>query len=421
MKKLPADFLMGTATAALQIEGGDTNNNWYRWSEMGKVDNKDHCITACDHWNRIDEDTQLMVDLGVDTYRMGLEWSRIQPEKDRFDKEALDVYKYEIELLLSHNIKPLVTLWHFSHPLWFEDMGGWTNKEAIELYIKYTEYVIEHLGDLVSDWITFNEPNVYLFFAYFDGRWPPGEKGQIGKFLTCASHFIESHKQAYVRIHEMRKEKGHSDTIVGVAHHLRIFDLYKDNQLSKLARSLMDRLFHRIFLEGTTLGKCIFPVKALSKTPDKPCVDFLGINYYTRDLIKGVWNPSNMFGEALLNEDCEVNDLNWEIYPEGIKRICKTMYERYKLPIFITENGTCDATDSFRKEYINTHMTKVVEAIEEGADVQRFYYWTLMDNFEWTEGYAPRFGLYNVDFESQKRTLRQSGAYFKSICENRSI
>lgn len=421
MPKLPRKFLIGTATAALQIEGGDKNNNWYRWSELGMVANGEHCITACDHWNRIDEDVQLMVDLGVDTYRLGLEWSRIQPEKDRFDEEAIAKYRYEIELLLSHDIKPLVTLWHFSHPLWFVNMGGWTNEAAIALYLNYTKYVLEHLGDLVSDWITFNEPNVFLTFGYFDGRWPPGEKGNVKLYLKAASHFIESHKKAYALIHDIRKKAGHKKTLVGAAHHLRIFDLYNHNPLSRFARNLMDRLFHRIFLEGMTLGKSIFPVKSISRNLKEPCSDFLGINYYTRDFIKGNFKPSTLFGDVLLNEDCEVNDLNWEIYPEGIKRICKKMHGKYKLPIFITENGTCDAKDAFRQEYIKTHLEKTLEAVKEGVDVQRFYYWTLMDNFEWTEGYEPRFGLYEVDFKTQERTLRKSGKYFKKVCETRKV
>jgi len=421
MSNLPPNFLLGTATAALQIEGGDTNNNWYRWSELGKIENGEHCITACDHWNRIEEDVQLMADLRVDTYRLGLEWSRIQPEKDRFDEAAIKKYKYEIDLLLEHNIKPLVTLWHFSHPLWFEDMGGWTNPDSISFYLEYTKFVIEHLGDVVSDWITFNEPNVYLTFGYFDGRWPPGEKGNVKSYLKAASHFIEAHKKAYRVIHTARSQKGHKDTLVGAAHHLRIFDLYNDSPLSKFARSLMDRLFHRIFLEGMTIGKSIFPIHSISKDSLEPCSDFLGINYYTRDFIKGAFKPSELFGEVLLNEGCEVNDLNWEIYPEGIKRICKKMHSLYNLPIFITENGTCDAKDSFREKYIKTHLEKTLEAVDDGVDVQRFYYWTLMDNFEWTEGYAPRFGLYEVDFETQKRTLRKSGEYFKKVCESRQV
>lgn len=421
MNKFPDNFLFGTATAALQIEGGDTNNNWYRWSEQGMIENKEHCITACDHWNRIEEDTELNAALNVQTYRLGLEWSRIEPEEGKFNKEAILKYRYEIELLLEKNIHPLVTLWHFSHPLWFEDDGNWTNPKSIERYLSYTTYVINELGDIVTDWITFNEPNVFLTFAYFEGKWPPGKKGEIGMYLTCASHIIEAHVNAYKIIHEIVKEKSNKSAVVGVAHHLRIFDPYNNGLLTKLGIYLIEKLFHNIFIEGTTEGKFLFPVKNKSGIKQGKYVDFFGINYYSRDFIKGKFDPKNMFCEILLNEKCETNDLNWEIYAEGIGRLCKRFYEKYQLPIYITENGTCDAKDNFRQKYIKDHLSELLKQINNGVDIQRFYYWCLMDNFEWTEGYAPRFGLYEVNFENQERKLRASGEYYKQVCTTKTL
>jgi len=180
--KLPEDFIFGTATASLQIEGGDRNNNWYRFSEQGKTKDGSHCIVACDHWNRYEEDIDLMVQLNQQAYRMSLEWSRIEPRQGEFNEAALVHYRKILTLLTERGIKPLVTLHHFSNPLWFEDMGGWAHKDSPEIFLRFSEKVLTSLGDLVTDWITINEPNVYVEGTYSAGNYPPNKTSFINFF-----------------------------------------------------------------------------------------------------------------------------------------------------------------------------------------------------------------------------------------------
>lgn len=414
---LPENLMMGVATAATQIEGGYQDNNWYRWSEMGNIENKDHVKIACDHLNRIETDTELLSQLHCDTYRLGLEWCRIEPKEGEFSQSGINLYRKELELLREKGIRPLVTLWHFSNPLWMEDDGAWTNPKSIDRFLNYAKFVVQELGDLVSDWITFNEPNVYLTFGYFEGSWPPGKKGDIKSYFKAASHIIAAHLKAYPLLHKMSTEK----IKVGVAHHLRIFDPYDSRWITKKSIQLIDRLFQRMFLDAMTVGKFLWPLKNVLKAEIGTYVDFVGINYYSRDIIKGVFNLSTLLGERLLKDGADTNDLEWEIYPEGLSRICHEIYEAYQLPIYITENGTCDSKDDFRSKFIYDHLKALSQTVSEGVPIERYYHWTLCDNFEWVEGYNARFGLFHNDFETQKRSIRKSGSFYSEISKNKKI
>jgi len=419
--KFPKDFLFGTATASLQIEGGDTNNSWYRWSNMpGKIIDGTNCSVANDHWNRVDEDIDLMKKLNMQTYRMSLEWSRIEPEEGQFNKDAINHYRDEIVKLKKAGIEPIVTLHHFSNPLWMEDRGSWTNKQAVKNFSNYTNYVVSKLGDLISSWVTINEPNVYLQFGYVAGQWPPGLQS-IGAYIKGAKNMIKAHVKSYKIIHQVRKEMGFSDTEVGVAHHIRIFEPKNDKFIEKIISKIQNRLFHEVFIVGMASARIIFPFSFFSFKKGN-FQDFFGINYYSRDMIS--FNPKNvgqLFGDMEVKQGAETNDLGWEIYPRGIYLIAKKYFNRYKKPIYITENGTCDAKDDFRAKYIYDHLEQISIAIEEGIDIKRYYHWTLIDNFEWSEGESARFGLIEVDYKTQKRTVRKSGHFFGEIAKNGEI
>jgi beta-glucosidase len=425
---LPKDFLMGTASSALQIEGGDRNNNWYRWCQEGHIRDGSHCVTANDHWNRWREDINLMRELHHDTCRMGLEWSRIEPEEGRFSREGIDHYRAEVEELLKSGIKPLITLHHFSHPLWLEDMGGWENPKAPELFNRYTRFVVENLGDLVSDWITINEPNVFLTYGYSDGLWPPGKK-DIRALFRAAKNIIHGHIKSYRTIHQIREDRGFDDsekTLVGVAHHLRIFDPVEENPLSSLLNKFSARLleysFQNLFLEGMAWGIFKFPLGMGGYPAGKGrFFDFLGINYYSRDMVKFAWNPARMFGKLTGKEGAPVNDLGWEIYPDGLYRLCRDCYRRYRTPIFITENGIADEKDEKRPHFIYDHLKQISRLIDEDIPVRRYYHWTLIDNFEWLEGESSRFGLIHNDYRTQKRTIRRSGLFYGEICRQKAV
>ncbi len=418
--KLPENFMFGTATASLQIEGGDKNNSWYRWAEQGHIKDNTHCIVANDHWNRVEEDIELMKKLNCRVYRMSLEWSRIEPEKGKFNSEAIEHYKWEIQKLIEAGINPLVTLHHFSNPLWMEDEGAWLNAEAVSYFERYTEYVVSKLGEHVCDWVTINEPNVYLLIGYVFGEWPPG-KTSIKDYLKGAKNMIMAHIKSYNKIHEVRTKMGFRDTMVGVAFHLRVYDPKHGTALEKRLCKNTDHLTQEIFIQGMTEGKLVFPVGSGYPLGKGKYFDFFGINYYTRDIISFTLNPSQLFAKTEVKEDAPVNDLGWELYPEGLYRICKKYYDRFKQPIYITENGTCDSKDAFRTRYIYDHIQQVKRLIDEGVDVQRYYHWTLMDNFEWIEGLSARFGVVEVNFDTLERKIRKSGQFYAELCKHKAV
>jgi beta-glucosidase len=421
--QLPKGFLMGSATSAMQIEGGDKNNSWYRWClSPGHIHDGTNCIRAVDHWNRYAEDIKLMKELHHDIYRMGLEWSRIEPEQGKFNETAIRHYRDEIALLLQSGIKPLVTINHFSNPLWFEDMGGWENPGSAALFIAFTSYVVNELGDLVSEWITINEPNVFLINGYARGIWPPG-KNNIAAMFKAMRHIVTAHIQSYREIHRIRAERKFAgETMVGVAHHLRVFDPEDNKFKNKIPAKLIQYVSQDLFLASMAYGKFIFPL-GLGGYPfgrGKFC-DFLGINYYSRDMIRLAFDPANMFGKLMVKENTPTNDLGWEIYPEGLYRLCRKYYTRYQVPIYITENGICDAQDAQRAQFIYDHLQQIARLHKEGIPVERYYHWSLIDNFELAEGESGRFGLIANDFETQKRTIRKSGRFYGEICERKAI
>lgn len=432
--KLPDHFLLGSATSATQIEGGDRNNTWFKWCEEGHIKDGSTCLRAADHWNRVDEDLRLLTDTHQQIYRMGLEWSRIEPEDGVFSDAAICHYRRELSLLIDNGIQPMITLHHFSLPLWFADLGGFLNPDCVTYFERYVRYVMEHLGDLVKDYVTFNEPNVYASNGYYFGIWPPGEKS-FRKSMKVLANLARCHIAAYSLIHEMRLELNnggnnggqvHSadnqlgnrgQTRVGVAHHLIDFVPYSPKGLDCAAAKLMSYLFQGVSVMAFTTGRLLPPLSIVGMFKRRQVVsDFMGINYYSRSGVHG----RGFYAEIL--PDKPKNDLGWEIYPEGLKKVCRWSHRHHpSLPIWITENGTCDAADAFRTQFIYDHLKAVSELIEEGLPIERYYHWSLMDNFELLEGESGPFGLFAVDFETQERTLRKSGEFYAGICRNRGV
>jgi beta-glucosidase len=436
-------LLTGTATAATQIEGGGVRHSWSRWAELGHTKDGSLCDPANDHWNRLEEDVELLKELGCSTHRFGLEWARIEPSNGQFDPDAIAHYRHEIELLRHAGIVPLVTLHHFTNPIWFEDSGGWLRSDAPEIFARFAAHVVVHLGDLVSEWVIINEPNVYLFNGYAVGEWPPGHRS-IPEFLAGARNLIRAHKRVYLLIHALRAERGYTDTRIGSALHFRLIDPFRPtNVLDRLVSRGFDHLFHDLFLKGVLRGRFLFPLRRETAadrriyrdlrlriarhTPEGTTSgegnysDFLGINYYSREMVQFAFGQALPFGKLVLVDHVDRNDLGWEIYPEGLSRICRGCWQRYRIPIYITENGTCDSEDRFRTRYLYEHLFQVHGLTEEGVDIRRYYYWTLMDNFEWAEGTSARFGLVHVDFLNQERTIRTSGRFFSRINRERAV
>lgn len=408
--KLKEGLLLGTATAATQIEGGDENNNWARFCGEGKVKDGTSCVRADDHYARFKEDIDLMAELGLQIYRFGIEWSRIEPQRGVYSEEAVAHYREEIGYMKSKGILPLLTIHHFTNPLWFEDMGAFEHKDSPEIFLSLVKKVIESFGDLVSEYITINEPNVYCVNSLFWGEWPP-EKKSMTSLVKAFSNMAAAHILAYEYIHAKRREMGYDDTKVSFANHLRVFEPENPkNPFHRMAARLTEYLFQGAITTAMMTGKCRFPVLRGKGIKKGKYYDFIGINYYSRSTVKGLADG--------VREDCHKNDLGWEIYHEGLLELSERLYETYQAPVYVTENGTCDNSDSFRPRFIYDQL----KLISEGENhITRYYHWSFIDNFEWKEGESARFGMVHVDYETQRRTVKGSGQLYASIIRNGGV
>lgn len=405
--RLPKNLELGCATAATQIEGGDTNNSWYDWAlKPGKIKGGASPVRANRHWEMYEQDIQLMARLGMQHYRMGIEWSRIEPEQGKFNGAAIEHYRREIKLLLRYHIHPLITLHHFSNPMWFEKMGAFEHPGCVAIFQSYVVYTVEHLKDLCTDYVTINEPNVYVTNGYVYGDWPPGKR-PLPVAMRVMKHLTLCHITAYREIHRIYGKK---HVIVGFANHLRVFEPYTKNPFYHLEAKIMQYLFQGALTQSMSTGRLKFPIGVSAPLGTGKFYDYIGINYYTRSAVKH-------FGNFYL-PNREINNLGWDIYPEGLLILCKDQYKKYKAPIWITENGTCDRDDSFRPRFIYEHLKQLAES---GLPVERYYHWTFLDNFEWAEGETAPFGLVKCDFETQERTVRKSGEFYSEIIRDGGI
>ncbi|PID98628.1 MAG: beta-glucosidase [Actinomycetales bacterium] len=403
-----SDLMIGTATAAIQIEGGDKNNNWYDYATLpGKIKDGSSPLRSTDHWNRWEEDTALMAELGLQTYRMGLEWSRIEPKPGEFDNAAIQHYRAEIQAILAADIVPLVTLHHFTNPSWFQGLGEWTAPESVDIWLRFVRKVVTELGDLVTDWVTINEPNVYATLCHLFKEGPPGRVSWQNLRLVLR-HMAIAHVRAYRLIHELQQNPQ-----VGFAHHARVFTpRNQNNPLQKIMSAVDEKLFQDVITDAA-LGGVWSPL--LGRRPADISAgtyyDYLGLNYYSRSAVTGI-NDGTLPGRP-------INDLGWDIYPEGIVEVAKNLSERYPAPIWITENGTADngnpvtgELEVFRPRFILEHLKEIADS---GLDFKRYYHWCFVDNWEWSEGEIPRFGLVHNDYETQTRTVKPSGQMISEI------
>ncbi|MBI4115183.1 MAG: glycoside hydrolase family 1 protein [Candidatus Omnitrophica bacterium] len=419
MFEFPKDFLWGAATSSHQVEGNNINSDWWDWEQNGKV--KERSGKACDHWNRFREDFSLAKSLHHNAHRFSLEWSRIEPEEGQFNEEALSHYREVIEALKLNRLEPIVTLHHFTLPLWLAKQGGWLSHKTPNLFARYVRKAVETLGEGVRYWITLNEPVAYVFKSYFMGEWPPAERS-YEKTLQALGHLLKGHVLAYDAVKEVNQRLKRSPAQVGIAKHVLIFTPCSDrswkDRISVWIRNLM---FNHLFIRALIRGRIFYPGLFKIQLPKARTLDFIGMNYYTRDFVhnEGFRIPA-LFGDiCTLKHHRQVgrrNFLSWEIYPQGLYRLIKE-FSQYKLPLLVTENGVCTDHDEERFEFIESHLGELAKAIQEGAPVFGYLYWSLLDNYEWAEGFSPRFGLIEVDYETQERKIRPSAKRFAQICE----
>lgn len=407
---IPKGMLMGAATAATQIEGGNVDSNWNDWYQRGFIKDGTNPATYNDHWEKWQEDTHIMSDMGLQIYRFGIEWARLMPEEGHINEDAIARYRQELLLLQEKGIRPLLTIHHFTNPMWFERKGAFQKRENLHYYLELVELTVDRFGDLCSDYITINEPNVYATNSYFFGMWPPGEVN-IRKTIAVMENLAYCHIKAYQMIHQKREAKGYTDTMVGCANHMRVFaPKNPGNPWHRLCAKLTAWLFQNALTEAMTLGKFPLPLHNHGKLPKGEYTDFIGLNYYTRSTVSGI-------GDGV-KENSPRNDLDWEIYPQGIVDCAQQLYEVLPRPIWVTENGTCDNDDRFRCRYLYEHLKALSES---GLPFQRYYHWCFCDNFEWVEGNSAKFGLVCVDPDSRKRTVKESGRFYSQIIHNQGV
>jgi beta-glucosidase len=413
----PSGFLWGCATSSHQVEGNCTNNDWWAWEqEGGHIRDGSVSGLACDHYNRFEEDFDLARELGHNAHRLSIEWSRIEPEEGRWDMAEVDHYKRVLESLHRRGITPFVTLHHFCNPLWLRDRGGWLDPRAPELIARYAGFMAKELGDLVSFWSTINEPMVLAGAAYVMGVFPPCDQ-DMGEASTVARNLLIAHGKMYQAI---REAAPHSTPIgiVMAVDYIRPKD--PDSDADRQTAQMVDGMMNEYFLAGIESGTIGPPGGQGEEVPGlKGTWDFIGFNYYSRTLVS-----QRMLTEGLPHgeppPDAELSVMGWEVYPEGFYHVFKRL-SKYGVPIYVTENGISVVEDNQRCRYLLNHLQQMHRAMSEGVDVRGYLHWTLMDNFEWAEGYYQKFGLVAMDPETRERQPRPSAYLFRDIARANAV
>ncbi len=420
----PDGFLLGCASAAHQVEGNQ-DNDWTRMEETREGSIHDGSVSgiACDHYNRYAEDLETCArDMHNNAHRFSVEWSRIEPDEGVIDIAALRHYREVARHCRSLGMEPMVTLHHFTLPLWLADRGGVTAEAAPRLFARFAAVVAEALGNDVTLWITINEPSVYAVLAHLLGAFPPNEKS-LPQARAAARGLIRMHAAASTAMREVARGLGR-DFRISVAHHeRRLLPSRPLSAIDRVAASMPDYLFNRWFLRCCAAGRMLPPVGHGERIPGlRGSLDFLGLNYYTEETVRfDRSQPATLFTKQLPMPGLPLDSFGNAIDAMGLNRALRSLWREFHLPIIVTENGVADPADEIRGEYLVDHLGAVADALDRGVDVRGYFYWTQMDNFEWAEGYAQKFGLYEVDRETLERTPRPSSRVFAEICRTRSL
>jgi len=416
----PKGFLWGTATSSHQVEGNNSNNNWSTWEdEPGKIVKDEKAGLASDWWGgRWKEDFDHAAQTYQNTHRLSLEWSRIQPEKDRWNESSLIYYREIVSGLVQRGIKPMITLHHFTDPLWFSSIGGWENDNAPELFEQHVRRCVVALKDQTDLWCTINEPNLYALLGYIAGTFPPGKRGDFGALFRIYTNLLMGHALAYRAIHELQPEAQ-----VGLA-------INRSLLVAGRRWNLVDRYFTHIanwisgdaFMRPLQTGTLKLLGKKATIAGIKGSQDYFGINYYYRQILKvAPFNKNGLYSKLSFEEDGEASPSGkFGNTPRGMFAAL-TWAKSFGLPIMITENGIEDAEDSLRRRYLLQNLHQVWRAANFNYPVRAYYHWSLVDNFEWADGWENRFGLWGLDTITQVRIRRKSVDLYSTICKENGI
>jgi len=398
-KLFPENFIWGTATAGHQVEGNNHASNWWAWEQQGLVRDGSTSGVSVDYWNRFEEDHTLMNTLGFQAFRLGIEWARIEPEPGRFDEDVTAHYHRILQSLRKHNIKICLTINHWVLPQWIAEQHDWLNPKTIQDFLSFAEHLLNEFGMYPDWWVTLNEPMVPSIAGNLLHEHPP-QRHSWKAYRAVSRALLKAHAELYHLIHrKVPKAPDGTPTMVGVAQaypHLEPWGSSGPAGLyEKLATSIGQRLAFDAWDRAIQTGN-YHPLHGFGRvTGLKDSYDYCGINYYFRMSLrydkthKAFWHidPDGIppgIGQT---------QMGWQIYPEGIYHVIKQVWERFRKPILILENGIADDTDVQRPAYILDHLEQIHRAISEGIPVQAYFYWSYIDNFEWREGYAKKFGL----------------------------
>jgi beta-glucosidase len=411
--RFPAGFLWGAATSAHQVEGGNRLNDWWRFEQrLGVLADGRPSGDACRHYDRFDEDFALAEADGHSAHRLSLEWSRIEPEPGRFDAAAVAHYHGVFASLQRRRLVPVVTLHHFTNPLWIADAGGWESRATVDRFEEFVRFCAREFGGEVDWWCTVNEPEVFAFRGWSEGLWPPAVRDN-SRALEVIANQLEAHGRAFHVLHAEDHADADGDGIaarVGFAkHYVQLEALRPWHPLDQLQAMFERRVFVEAVERAAVEGVIDLAIPGATRVkrvlPElKGALDYYGLNYYTRWHVRSLSSAPHASAPG-----ATLNDLGWEVWPDGFRRALLAA-GRFGKPVLVTENGVADAADTLRPRMLVAFAEAMHAAIAGGVDVRGYLHWSLLDNFEWSEGWRGRFGLYAVDPDDPAlaRTRRRS-------------
>jgi beta-glucosidase len=393
VRDFPAGFLFGSSTAAHQVEGGNVNNDWWAWEHTPYTTCVESSGDAIDQWHRYADDFALLAELGQNAHPLSLEWSRIEPAPGEYSAAALEHYRRVLGTLEQLGLTAFVTLHHFTLPRWLAERGGWLAPDAVERFARYCERVAAALGDLIPFAGTINEPQIVALMGYRQGVFPPGLRNPV-LFERATRRLIAAHAAAVEAV-----KGGRGDPQAGVCLQLPAFEPARlDDPACIATHTALVHLMEDVYLDELT-------------------GDWVGVQYYTRQRV----DPTAADGFAPAPVGAELTQMGWEIHPEGLHRAILSA-ARSGLPVYVTENGIATADDERRIAYMRDHLAQAARAIAGGADVRGFHYWSSFDNFEWTEGYRPTFGMIGIDRgDGLRRVVRPSARAYGALARTGSL
>ncbi|MDK2857250.1 MAG: beta-glucosidase [Verrucomicrobiota bacterium] len=427
--KFPKGFLWGTATSGHQIEGGNVSSDWWRWEQQGRMHGGAVSGQAVDYWNRYEEDHALMESLGYPVFRIGIEWARIEPEPGKFDREALAHYRDILQSLKNHGIKICLTLYHWVLPHWVAERGDWTNPETLRHFERYARYVINELITFPDLWVTVNEPMVAAIAGNLLAEHPPF-RNTFRDYRQTAVSLLRVHAQCYAFIHDAaRRAELKKPPRVGIANAYPVlvpwgsrgWKGFYEWSIARLGKYLACHVWDNAVDTGhARLLNGFRQIPGL-----RGSIDYCGINYYLRMSLRFDHSRRDRFfiDETGVPPGVRSTDTGWQIYPSGLYKAIHDVWNRFKKPVIITENGIADISDEQRPAYILEHLFCVYQALQSGIPVEGYFYWSFIDNFEWRKGFGPRFGLIAVDHRDHNlvRYPRPSAHLYSQIIRENAI